>query len=111
MLRGLVLSMAAREHFPSPIFPSCPSTYPLGAFMLRDGGAGLKRRTQLELTFGVLVRISSFPRGGGICFLLLFLTFSACQSIYDTSGPVVAHAYNGSPALLHGFGDWDLYIF
>lgn len=57
LLRGLVLSMTTRGHFPPPFLPSRPSTYPLAAVMLRDGGAGFKRRTQLESKFGVLLRI------------------------------------------------------
>lgn len=71
-LLDLVLLMAARGHFPSPIFPSRPSTYPLAAVMLRDGGAG----TQEKDTVGADVwrfAAHSSHRGGG-CFLLFVLS-------------------------------------
>lgn len=81
-LLDLILLMAARGHFPSPIFPSRPSTYPLAAVMLRDGGAGLERRTQLELTFGVLLRIL-FTEAAVAFFRLFFhTTFSYGLSVH-----------------------------
>lgn len=78
----LVLLMAARGHFPLPFSPPVPPHTPSLLSCYETEGRGLKRRTQLELTFGVLLRILLTEAAVAFFCLFFHTTFSYGLSVH-----------------------------